>query len=114
MQKTLINHQLIRAIRRTQLAFDRYVGNCFYYDALKIFKANERIYEILNEFIYLCDEDLYINVVEYIFHLEDWFEQFKELEKTNPKLENKFVFNRFIGSPAFPKDILTKLAEKKS
>jgi hypothetical protein len=95
-----------RAIYRSQLAYGFYSRNKLYYNALRIYKANQVVYDLLNIYIYECDEDDLDIVTSYIFHLEDWFEQFKVLELTIIKLDDEFIFIRFDDSPAFPKRIL--------
>jgi hypothetical protein len=39
--------------------------------------ANQEVYDLLSKYIYKCDDAIIDVVVSYIFHLEDWFEQFK-------------------------------------
>jgi hypothetical protein len=94
------------AIHRSQLAYGFYSNNKLYYNALKIYKANQEIYDLLNKYIYICDNEILDVILSYIFHLEDWFEQFKDLELKISKLDEQFVFIRFEDSPAFPKKIL--------
>lgn len=91
-----------RSIKRSEKAYELYLGKKLYYQALRIFKANEMVYELLNEFIYECEEPYLDDVFIYIFHLEDWFESFRLLEKSKPALEDSFVFERLKESPAFP------------
>ena len=101
-----LTHKIKRAIHRSQIAYGFYTQNRLYYEALRIYKANQQVYDLLNIYIYKCDDEILDVVTSYIFHLEDWFEQFKVLELNMPKLDNQFVFIRFEDSPAFPKNFL--------
>ena len=99
-------HKIKRAVHRSQLSYGFYCNNKLYYNALKIYKANQEVYILLNEYIYKCDDEVLDVVTSYVFHLEDWFEQFKILELNLPKLEDEFVFERFDDSPPFPQNFL--------
>lgn len=104
-----IKNNLKRAIIRSTKAYQLYLSNKYYYQALRIYHANQIVYVLLNEYYNICDEVDMEHVLNYIFHLEDWFEQFKQLQKTNPNLKECFVFERFADSPAFPSDFLNLL-----
>jgi hypothetical protein len=93
-----------RATHRSQLAYSSYCQNKLYFKALRIHKANQEVYDLLSKYIYKCDDAIIDVVVSYIFHLEDWFEQFKFLESSMPKLEDEFVFVRFDDFLAFPRN----------
>jgi len=101
--------KLKKAILRSETAYKKYLEGKEYYKALRIKKANKTVYKYLIK-IYLkesTNDDLFLS---YIYHLEDWFEQFKDLKfKENPKLEDVFVFNRFKDSPRFPSTFLNEL-----
>ena len=99
-------NKIKRAVHRSQLAYGFYSKNKLYYKALRIHKANQEVYDLLSEFTYECDNEVLDIVVSYIFHLEDWFEQFKVLELNMPKLNDEFIFMRFEDSPAFPKNFI--------
>jgi hypothetical protein len=101
------------AIGRSQAAYNLYVSERKYFQALRIKAANLHVYEILEVYLYECDESEEEAVQRYIFHLEDWFNQFGELEKEGPKLESEFVFERFKNSPEFPKTFVDKILLKK-
>jgi hypothetical protein len=95
-------------IERSQRAYSLYCVNKNYVQALRIFRANIEIYNLL---ISNCEVWLQPQpIIDYLFHLEDWFEQFKNLEKNmSPKLEDEFIFERIDTSIPFPKDILKNL-----
>jgi hypothetical protein len=79
-----MNKQILkikRATHRSQLAYSSYCQNKLYFKALRIHKANQEVYDLLSKYIYKCDDAIIDVVVSYIFHLEDWFEQFKFLVK---------------------------------
>lgn len=92
-------------LERSQRAYRLYCENKNYAQALRIFKANVEIYNII---IINCEAWSQTQpIIDYIFHLEDWFEQFKNLEQEmSPKLEDKFIFERLDCYIPFPKDIL--------
>ncbi len=99
--------KIIFHIKRSQLAYELYQEEKKYYQALRIYKANKAIYLLLIE-----NGDLWNNipdksVMEYIFHLEDWFEQFDHLVTSSViNLEDEFAFNRFENSPPFSSKII--------
>ena len=101
-----IKNKLHRAIGLSQSAYDLYRLEKKYYQALRIKHANEKVYELLELFLYKCDEKEVKVVHTYIFHLEDWFNQFADLELRVTDLASEFIFARFETSPAFPKEIL--------
>ncbi|CAM3389333.1 hypothetical protein [Aequorivita lipolytica] len=104
-----IKQKLHRAIKRSQAAYNLYTPDKKYYQALRIKLANEKVYELLEVFLYECDEKEVDLIHQYLFHLEDWFHQFETLEKKLIDLEAEFVFNRFDESPEFPESILKSL-----
>lgn len=108
-----LRHKIIRAVYRSQLAYGFYCENKLYHNALKIYKANQIVYDLLNEYIYRCDDEILDLVTMYIFHLEDWFEQFNDLELNLPKLEASFIFERLKDSPPFPKNFLKLINNNK-
>ncbi len=94
--------KIIRSILRSTRAYELYKKDRMYYQALRIFNANKKIYKLLIKFSYSCDEDFLIYTHDYIFHLEDWFLQFDKYQNKNPDLESIFTFERLKGSIAFP------------
>lgn len=98
--------KLHRAINRSQAAYNLYIADKKYYQALRIKQANEKVYELLEAFLYECDEKEVEVIHQYLFHLEDWFNQFEALETTPVDLDSEFVFTRFAASPEFPKTLL--------
>lgn len=97
-----LQEKLGRAIKRSQRAYELYLGNKYYYQALRIFNANETVYLLLQDFVYECKESDLDQVFLYLFHLEDWFRSFKLMEQGGPDLNDTFVFERLNDSPAFP------------
>lgn len=88
---------------RAEAAYSSYMKDKKYHQALRIFNANMVVYELLEEFINECDEDEIELVHHYIFHLDDWFHQFEELQNTISDLEAEFVFYKLKSGLAFPK-----------
>lgn len=96
IQKILFN------MERSEAAYKLYVPGKKYYQALRIYKANQTIYSLLITHSHLLN-DIKEMVMTYLFHLEDWFEQFEEeVRNKKPNLNSHFVFNRLEESPAFP------------
>jgi hypothetical protein len=88
------------------MAYELYMTEKKYYQALRIWEANKETYKLLLVFLYDCNEEELETVLNHIFHLEDWFNQFEESKKVVPNLESEFFFTRFKGSPKFPKHII--------
>jgi len=100
----MIEKQLLRSIMRSESAYAYYLENKRYHQALRIFKANQTVYGFLCMYSLDCSEEILELVHDYIFHLEDWFAQFKRLKKTNPGLEDTFVFEQLENGITYPKD----------
>lgn len=100
----MIKQQLLRSILRSENAYAHYLENNRYYQALRIYKANQVIYDLLCGYSLNCNERELNLVLNYIFHLEDWFAQFEELKKSSPGLEDSFVFERLEHSLSYPKE----------
>ena len=105
MNETIKN--ILFHIKRSQLAYDFYKKEKKLYQALRIYKANQAIYTLLIENGHLWKHVPDNSIIEYIFHLEDWFEQFDHLASSVKfNLEDEFVFNRFEHSPPFSNKII--------
>jgi hypothetical protein len=102
--------KLKKSILRSETAYKKYLAGKEYYKALRIQKANKMVYKYL---VKIYSKETTINdalFLSYIYHLEDWFEQFEDLRlKENPSLEDLFVFTRFKDSPEFPTTFLNEL-----
>lgn len=97
--------KLLRAIQRSELAYSYYKENRQYFQALRIFEANKLVYLLLEKYLLKSKGDITKSICEYMFHLEDWFNQFEiEVEKQNPTLEQEFIFVRLDNMIEFPKD----------
>lgn len=108
--KGMIKTELKRNILRSQRAYELYKENGKFLCAVRIYKSNKRIYQLLESFLTICDEDIKNDVINYIFHLDDWVEQFEcERELLKPKLADNFVFERHEFSIPYPGDFLEKL-----
>jgi hypothetical protein len=104
-----LKEKIIRSIGRSTTAYNLYKNDKMYYQALRIFKANKKIYKLLVQYSYSCDESIVENIYHYIFHLEDWFEQFNKFAADTIQLEDVFVFERLKNSIPFPSDFINKL-----
>lgn len=102
--------KLIRALQRSSNAYELYKEDKMYFQALRIFKANKKMYDLLIEYSFLCEESILKEVYNYIFHLEDWFEQFEQFATETVQLEDVFVFERLKNSIPFPSDFTNKLS----
>jgi len=101
----MIKEKIFRSILRSERAYTCYKEHKKYHQALRIYKANIVVYNLLTEYSFICPDSHLNKTFEYIFHLEDWFSQFKNLEKTNPKLEDNFVFEKLENSIDYPIDL---------
>lgn len=97
-----IEDKLIRAIRRSEKAYLLYREDKLFFQALRIFKANLRVYTLLEEFMFQCKEQYLDQVYNYLFHLEDWFESFDAAQAEEPGLHDLFAFESLPNSPRFP------------
>lgn len=104
-----IEKKISRSIHRSTSAYNLYKEDKMYYQALRIFSANKKIYKLLIQYSYRCDETVLVDVYNYIFHLEDWFQQFNKYAKSNIELEQVFVFDRLKNSIPFPSDFINKI-----
>lgn len=108
--KGMIKTELKRNILRSQRAYELYKENRKFLCALRIYKSNKRIYQLLEKLLCTLDEEIKNDVINYIFHLEDWFEQFEcERELKKPKLADDFVFERYEFSIPYPIDFLKNI-----
>lgn len=106
-----MKEKLSRAMLRSELAYQHYLQNKRYFQALRIYKANESVYEALNEYLFSCHGDHVTEVINYIFHLEDWFNQFEQASNSySLQLEDEFIFERLEGSIPFPRGFIELLA----
>ena len=94
---------------RSTSAYNLYREDKMYYQALRIFSANKKTYKLLVRYSYSCDEMILKEVCNYIFHLEDWFNQFNKNADKPIELEAEFVFERLKNSIPFPSDFINKL-----
>lgn len=105
MEREILLKKIMFNFVRSQKAYVYYCNDRNYLQALRIFRANNEIYNLLTS---NCDVWLQsLPIIDYLFHLEDWFEQFKILENTVcPKLEDVFIFKRIDTAMEYPKDII--------
>src|SRR5690625_6580936 len=54
--KSQLNHQLSRAIQRSEKAYSEYIGEKKYYQAFRIKRANEVLYNLLEEYLFYCEK----------------------------------------------------------
>ena len=109
----MIKEKLLIAIKRSNKAYTYYLKNKKYYQAKRIYKANEIVYNLLGEYLFIADKSYHDDIIDYIFHLEDWFEQFsvhENLLKDSLNLDSHFSFIRKEESPSFPKQFVDELS----
>lgn len=105
-----MKNKLLRAIQRSEFAYSAYLKNKRYFQAIRIYNANKVVYGLLEEFLFLCEEKDIEIVCNYLFHLEDWFNQFENKNKEEKmELSSEFVFERLENAVPFPKDFKDKL-----
>jgi hypothetical protein len=103
---------LIFHIERSQLAYSLYVKEKRFFQALRIYKANKEIYSLLNRCAYLWNDSIRSTIFEYLFHLEDWFEQFDNLRSSRSfNLDDEFVFGRLSSSIPYPSAIIDVISK---
>lgn len=105
--------KLIQAIERSELAYQLYLEEKKYFQAIRIYNSNKLIYSILESI--LIEENSFDRnkIINYIFHLDDWFSQFNEtVESRSFVLNETFVFERIEGMFPFPKDFHIMLINK--
>lgn len=89
---------------RSERAYKDYLKNRRYFQAKRIYLANKEIYQLLNQYYVNCDNKDKDLIVDYLFHLEDWFHQF-DVESIDIGLEEEFVFSRLEFSYGFPQEV---------
>lgn len=111
LEEIMSNHlRLINNIKRAEASYRDYCEAPNYHHAMHIFYANKEVYDLLNlllekpEFLNYLDD-----IFNYIFHLEDWFLQFKLLEKDIIDLEQEFKFMPLNAAIPYPKKFLRML-----
>ncbi|PZD76620.1 hypothetical protein [Mesonia sp. K7] len=104
-----IKEKLQRTIRRSEIAYNAYKDQQLYYQALRIYQANKQLYNFLEAYLLECEVSDQDDVCEYLFHLEDWMNQFREHEEKNKNYTSVFVFERWKGAIPFPKEFVEKL-----
>lgn len=107
-----LKNKLARAIQRSEKAYLLYIKNKRFFQALRIYKANLKVYALLEEFVFECEEQYLDQVYEYLFHLEDWFESFNAAQIAEPALNDVFVFENLPNSPRFPSNFSEDVLKK--
>lgn len=101
---------LINNINRAEASYKIYCKIPNYHHAMHILHANEKIYSCLN---LLLEDPKHLEhreeIFNYLFHLEDWFLQFRSLEKGITDLEQEFKFMPLENAIAYPKCFLRTL-----
>lgn len=106
----MIETKLFRAITRAEKAYSEYLNDKLFYQAQRILKANTVIYSLLEAYLLECEESQMGETIKYLFHLEDWFQQYNEsIETKKPELEDTFIFTRLKKSPPYPKNFINSL-----
>lgn len=102
--------KFIRAIERSELAYQFYLKEKKFFQAIRLYNSNLFVYSIL-ESLLLEDDSIDKNtLICYLFHLDDWFSQFKKTVEAHPfALDDRFVFERIEGMFPFPKDLISEL-----
>jgi len=91
-------------LMRSNEAYKLYKDEKKYYQAKRIYKANQELYTCLLDYLYLSPRNKQ-ETLSFLFHLEDWFEQLKEHKVklgSDLNLNSEFVFSRLDNSPIFP------------
>ena len=111
-KKTKSNYKIIKlllAIERAEKAYSFYLISRKYFNAIRIRNANILIYKILEDILIDDNYSMKHEIINYLFHLDDWFAQFEETYKINsPLLEDLFFFQRKDDMFSYPKDFIEK------
>lgn len=103
-------NNLIRAIECSEKAYQLYLTEKKYFQANRIYNANKFLYKKLQKFLVKNNvEELNNEIYLFLFHLDDWFLQFKHHSKTVKDLSDLFVFERITNGIGFPKDFKENL-----
>ena len=105
LKEMKIKEKLIRAIYRSELAYTNYSNQKFFFQAFRIYKANLSVYLLLENYLLECPNEIQEDVCAYLFHLEVWINQF-EYHQKNIQPTDFFVFERWEGGIAFPKEFV--------
>jgi len=97
---------------RSEKAYTAYQSQQYYFQALRIYHANTKLYSLLEDYLFVCEEREQEDVCTYLFHLEDWMNQFKNHENKNESYTSSFVFERWKGAIPFPKQFVDILKDK--
>lgn len=103
-----IEKALYRAIVRSEETYSLYLKDKLLFQALRIYEANREVYKLLTEYYYICPEEKMVDVTQYLFHLNDWFNNF-EANKDNVSLKSKFIFDRLDDQFPFPENFKNNL-----
>lgn len=104
-----LRKQLKRAITRSESAYESYLKEKKYFQALRIKKANLVLYQLLEDYLFICKDSEVQDIIEFLFHLEDWQSQFEVHEKEKFELEENFVFEKLSDSFSYPKAFTEKI-----
>jgi len=104
----MIKTKLLKAIERSEVAYQIYLTGRRYGQALKIYQENQVVCELLKEYLHTCEKADADATNNYLAHLEGWFHQFEQ-EQVNKQPDDVFVFERSANGIAFPKDFKNRL-----
>lgn len=105
----MIKNKLIHAIFRSEKAYLKYDEHQLFFQALRIYNANQALYQLLEAYQLECADDHLDDICNYIYHLEDWMNQFDQQRKTVKLFTDRFVFLRWNHAIAFPEKFVEQL-----
>lgn len=105
----MIENQLIHAIFRSEKAYLKYNEHQLFFQALRIYNANKALYQLLEVYQLECTEDHLDETCNYIYHLEDWMNQFDQQRKAVKLFTDRFVFVRWDHAIPFSETFFEKL-----
>ena len=100
--------ELKLAIYRSEKAYELYAKEKLFFQALRIYKANEIVYKLLQEYQLSCSKEELDNICLFIYHLEDWMLQFETSKQEIKFLNDTFVFERWNGAIPYPKEFINE------
>ena len=105
----IIKNKLLLAIERSETAYNLYLEDRVFFKAQRIYSANLLVYDLLESYMFEVPHDKEY-LVQYLFHLDDWFGRFEfEVAQKNPHPGDRFVFERTKGSIEYPKGFVSNL-----
>jgi hypothetical protein len=94
-------------------AYANYKSNPVFLHASYMRKANDKIYELINKFVFKLPSHLILHLVELTIHYEIWMAQFdEEISEKAWRLNEEFIFQPIDSHGRYPKNDIEALLEE--